>query len=68
MIIVTIFGLVVGADNALLSHEADQRIAETALRKEARIALGRRGIVATEGEIAKWKAERAKSQTDTEQG
>lgn len=58
---VTIFGLVVGADNALLSHEADKRVSEAALRREARLDLARRGIVGTETEIAKWKDERAKN-------
>jgi len=56
----TMFGLVLGADNALLSHEAAQRIAETKLRREARMDLARRGLVGTETEIAKWKEERAK--------
>ncbi|KLO12854.1 hypothetical protein SCHPADRAFT_398981 [Schizopora paradoxa] len=54
----TMFGLVVGADTALLSHERNQRISETALRREARLDLARRGIVGTESEIAKWKEER----------
>ena len=52
------FGLVVGADSALLSHEASQRVTETALRREARIDLARQGRVGTETEIAKWKKER----------
>lgn len=55
------FGLVLGADNALLSHEKDQRRVETALRREARIDLAKRGLVGTETEIAKWKDERAKA-------
>ncbi|OSX59185.1 hypothetical protein POSPLADRAFT_1048534 [Postia placenta MAD-698-R-SB12] len=54
----TIFGLVIGAENALLSHEAERRQTESVLRKQARIELARRGLVATETEIAKWKAER----------
>jgi len=54
----TMFGLVVGADTALLSHERHQRIAESAIRRDARIDLARRGIVGTETEIAKWKEER----------
>jgi len=68
----TIFGLVIGAENALLSHEAERRQTETALRKEARIDLARRGLVATETEIAKWKAERLAAvqqvQSDTNTG
>lgn len=55
------FGLVLGAENALLSHEKDQRRVETALRREARIDLAKRGLVGTETEIAKWKDERAKA-------
>lgn len=55
------FGLVLGADNALLSHEKDQRRVETALRREARIDLAKRGLVGTETEIAKWKDERARA-------
>ncbi|EPQ59588.1 hypothetical protein GLOTRDRAFT_71157 [Gloeophyllum trabeum ATCC 11539] len=54
----TIYGLVVCADTALLSHEQDRRMQETALRREARLDLARRGLVPTETEIAKWKAER----------
>jgi len=49
----------VGADKALLSHEAREREAEAALRNQARLELGRRGIVGTETEIAKWKDENA---------
>ncbi|KAL6306632.1 hypothetical protein BKA93DRAFT_729008, partial [Sparassis latifolia] len=56
--IFTIFGLVIGAEHALQSHEAQRRQIESALRKEARLDLARRGLVATETEIAKWKAER----------
>jgi len=57
----TIFGLVVGADKALLAHEMDQRLKETSIRREARIALARRGLVGTETQIAKWKDERART-------
>ena len=63
---VTMFGLVIGADNALLSHERDRRIAETALRREARIDLARRGLVGTETEISKWKEEREAAMKSTE--
>lgn len=55
---ITIYGLVTAADEALLSHEHKQRLEETHLRREARIDLARRGMVATETEISKWKAER----------
>jgi len=57
----TIFGLVVAADSALLKHEARQRSESTALRKEARIDLARRGIIPTETAIRKWQAERMDS-------
>ncbi|KAI5120501.1 hypothetical protein M0805_000086 [Coniferiporia weirii] len=53
------FGLVTHADSALLAHEHGQRVTETRVRKEARIDLAKRGLVATETEIAKWKEERA---------
>ncbi|KZT12993.1 uncharacterized protein LAESUDRAFT_740232 [Laetiporus sulphureus 93-53] len=67
----TVFGLVLGAENALLVHEAEKRLTESAIRKQARIELARRGLVATETEIAKWKAERfaaqqAQTQSETE--
>ncbi|SRR6266446_6749310 len=54
---VTIYGLVSGADTALLSHEGQQRLAENNLRREARIDLARRGMVPTESQIMKWKDE-----------
>lgn len=53
-------GLVIGADNALLTHEAERRQSEHAIRREARIDLARRGLIGTETEIAKWRAERAR--------
>ncbi|KAL1412981.1 hypothetical protein Q8F55_000730 [Vanrija albida] len=51
----TIFGLVVGADDYLLKYEQDQRTVENAIRREARNALALQGIIATEGEIRKWR-------------
>jgi len=54
---VTIYGLVSGADTALLSHENQQRLTENDLRREARIDLSRRGLVPTESQIMKWKDE-----------
>ena len=53
----TIFGLVVGADTVLLSHEGKQRSEEEMIRRRARTELGRQGIVASEGNIEKWKDE-----------
>ena len=49
------------ADEALLSHEHVERKAETDLRREARLDLARRGLVATESEISKWKMEQQKT-------
>ena len=49
----------IGADDYLLRYESAQRDAENAIRREARNALARKGIIATEGEIRRWKAERA---------
>ncbi|KAI0771855.1 hypothetical protein BD413DRAFT_46797 [Trametes elegans] len=57
--IVSVFGLCIHAEEALQAHELEQRLRENAIRKEARIALSRRGILPTETEIAKWKAEQA---------
>lgn len=54
---VTIYGLISGADTALLSHENQQRLKESELRRQARIDLARRGLVATESHIMKWKDE-----------
>jgi hypothetical protein len=53
----TIYGLISRADTALLSHENQQRLSENDLRREARIDLARRGLVATESQIMKWKDE-----------
>jgi hypothetical protein len=53
--LVTIYGLVSSADTALLSHETRQRQTENELRREARIDLARRGLVATESQIMKWR-------------
>jgi hypothetical protein len=58
---VAVTGLVFEAESALMSYEREMRVTETALRKEARIDLARRGLVGTESEIAKWKAERQSS-------
>jgi len=55
---VTIFGLVFGAESALIEHENIRRREENILRREARLDLARRGLVGTETEIANWKAAR----------
>lgn len=46
-------------DDYLLRFEAGQREQENAFRREARNALAKRGIIATESEIRKWRAEKA---------
>jgi len=61
----TMFGLVVAADNALLKHEATQRSEISALRKQARIELARRGIIPTETAIREWQAERENAMDST---
>lgn len=53
----TIFGFVVGADTVLLSHESQQRSEENMVRSRARAELGKKGIVASEKEIERWKDE-----------
>jgi hypothetical protein len=55
---VAVTGLVFEAESALMTYEREMRVTETALRKEARMDLARRGLIGTESEIAKWKAER----------
>jgi len=60
--LVTIFGLVVTADNVLLKHEARRRAEISALRKEARIDFARRGIIPTETAFREWQAEREKAE------
>lgn len=53
-------GLVIGADNALLSHEAELRRSENAIRKLAVMELSRQGLVPTETAISRWRDERAR--------
>lgn len=53
-----IFGLVIGADDALMCHEADRRRSENAIRRQATLDLSRRGMVPTETAIATWRAQR----------
>ncbi|KAF7973225.1 hypothetical protein HWV62_32686 [Athelia sp. TMB] len=55
---VTMFGLVVTADTVLLQHEAKRRAEAGASRKEARIELGRRGIIPTETALREWQEEK----------
>jgi hypothetical protein len=60
--------LVVGADTVLLTHEGAQRRDEDAIRALARKELGRRGILATEGEIQRWREERIAALRRQEEG
>ncbi|KJA30102.1 hypothetical protein HYPSUDRAFT_81720 [Hypholoma sublateritium FD-334 SS-4] len=60
----TIFGLVFGAERALVEFENKKRREENALRQEARIALARRGLIGTETEIAQWRTEQASERTN----
>ncbi|KAG9317207.1 hypothetical protein JVU11DRAFT_1400 [Chiua virens] len=63
--LVTIFatsGLVIGADNALLSHEAELRQSEQAIRRLAVMELSRQGLVPTETAITRWRDERARQE------
>ncbi|GAC99073.1 hypothetical protein PHSY_006670 [Pseudozyma hubeiensis SY62] len=60
----TIFGFVVGADTVLLSHESQQRSEENMVRSRARAELGKKGIVASEKEIEKWKDEYVKQKLE----
>lgn len=51
-------GLVFGAEHALLQYEAQRRVEENNLRRQARLELARDGLMPTETEIAKWKSGR----------
>ncbi|RDX53120.1 hypothetical protein OH76DRAFT_70520 [Lentinus brumalis] len=62
--IVSVLGLCIRAETALQQHELEQRLRENSIRREARIDLARRGLVATETEIAKWKAERERARAE----
>jgi hypothetical protein len=48
---------VVGADTVLLNHEGVQRSEEDLIRTVARRELARKGIIASESEIERWKDE-----------
>ncbi|KAK1923791.1 hypothetical protein DB88DRAFT_313337 [Papiliotrema laurentii] len=51
----TVAGLVIGADSHLLKYEAETRRRENDLRRLARNELAKEGIIASEGEIRKWR-------------
>ncbi|KAF9779489.1 hypothetical protein BJ322DRAFT_1013305 [Thelephora terrestris] len=53
--ITAVFGFTLSADQALLRFETRRRIEDSAIRKEARMELAKRGLVPTETEIAKWR-------------
>lgn len=46
----------IGADSHLLRFEAETRRRENDLRRLARNQLAKDGIIASEGEIRKWRA------------
>ena len=58
-------GLVINADNYLLRYESQQRLTENDVRRRARNELAARGIIATEGEIRKWRREREREEAQT---
>jgi len=58
-----ISGLVFGAESALQQYENVRRREVNVIRREACLDLGRRGLVATETEIANWKAEKERQQS-----
>jgi len=61
----TMFGVVVDADRALFRHELGERTRESEIRRQAIVSLNRRGVVATEPEIARWKAENLNRASET---
>ncbi|KAG0146861.1 hypothetical protein CROQUDRAFT_92170 [Cronartium quercuum f. sp. fusiforme G11] len=54
-------GMVIWADHYLLRHERIVRKTDDLMRRQAREDLGRRGIIATESELTKWKKEQLDS-------
>jgi hypothetical protein len=60
-----IAGLVFGAESALQRYENVRRREGNVIRREARIDLARRGLIATETEIANWQAEKERQQSTT---
>jgi len=60
-----IAGLVIGAESALQRYENVRRREGNVVRREARLDLARRGLIATETEIANWKAEKERQQSTT---
>jgi hypothetical protein len=63
--------MVINADNYLLRFESQQRLTENDIRRQARNELATRGVIATETEIRKWKAqkevERVRRESELEQ-
>lgn len=53
----TIFGLCTGAEAVLQHHETQQRSEENIIRDRARLELGKRGMVASEAEIERWRVD-----------
>jgi len=55
----TCFGLVVGAETYLQAFERKQRSEENEVRRQARYELAKKGLIATETNIHKWRQEQA---------
>ena len=54
-----------GAESALQRYENARRREGNVIRREARLDLARRGLIATETEIANWKAEKERQRSTT---
>ncbi|EGF99534.1 uncharacterized protein MELLADRAFT_112575 [Melampsora larici-populina 98AG31] len=54
-------GMVIWADHYLLRHERFVRKTDDLMRRQAREDLGKRGIIATETELKKWKKDQLES-------
>lgn len=54
-------GMVIWADHYLLRHERFVRKTDDLMRRQAREDLGKKGIIATETELKKWKKDQLES-------
>jgi hypothetical protein len=57
-------GLVFEAERALTKYQAIKRREENAIRREAKIALAKQGLVGTESEISRWRDEQEAQSRD----
>jgi hypothetical protein len=60
-------GIVIDAVNYLLRFESHQRLHESEIRRRTRNELAQRGVIATKGEIRKWKPELEREAAAAEQ-